>query len=82
MTKAYQVYKGDTNKHGFQEYDLQATYFDKDKALEHCKRIVESDQFKNEHIEESEYGNGKYKSWDARGWDTVTICRLEEIEII
>jgi hypothetical protein len=81
MTKAYQVFKGEEDKHGHQQYDLQATYFDRDRALDHCKQIVEADEFKNEKIEEAEYGNGKYKSWTAIGWTFVTICRLEEIEI-
>ena len=82
MTRAYQVFKGEEDKHGHQRYDLQATYFDRDRALEHCSRIVAADEFKGELIEETEYGNGRYRSWDAIGWSRVTICRLEEIEIL
>jgi hypothetical protein len=30
--KAYQVFSGEDDKHGNQQWDLQATYLDKDKA--------------------------------------------------
>lgn len=81
MTLAYQVFSGDTDKHGHQCYDLQATYFDRDRALEHCQRILAADALKSEHIEPYETANGKYLSWQAIGWDIVTICKMEEIEI-
>lgn len=35
---AYQVYRGEENKHGFQDYELQATYLSKEKALEHAEK--------------------------------------------
>lgn len=80
--KAYQVFKGELNKHGHQEYDLVATYFDKDRALQHCKEIAEGTPLYGDVLEEGEwYGNGKYKSWYAIGWERVTIARFEEIEI-
>ena len=40
MTKAYQVFSGEDHL-GFTYYEHQATYFNRDQALEHCKRIVE-----------------------------------------
>ena len=79
MTKAYQVFTGDDHL-GFTYYEHQATYFNQDQALEHCKRIVESSEFEDENITESTSGNKKL--WHAHGWDIVTICKLEEIEII
>jgi hypothetical protein len=82
MTLAYQVFKGEEDKHGHQRYDLLATYFDKAKALEHCEQVVQADEFKNDHIEQSDYGNGKYTVWTAIGWSYVTICELREIEIM
>lgn len=82
LTKAYQVFKGDIDKHGFQRYDLVATYFDKDKALKHCIELSKEESFQNETIAESEWlGDGKYKSWDVIGWDIITIVKFEEIEI-
>ena len=77
---AYQVFKGEEDKHGHQRYDLLATYFDKAKALEHCKQIVEDDEFKNEYIRVDDYPS--CRSWTAVGGSYVTICELREIEII
>ena len=80
--KAYQVFKGDVSKNGHQTYDLVATYLDKEKALAHCKQIVESTPLYGDILEECEfYGDGKYKSWDAIGWERVTIAQFEEIDI-
>lgn len=80
--KAYQVFKGDTNKHGFQEYELVATYLDKDKAFEHAEKIARETPLMGDVLEfDGWYGEGKYASWSAIGWDRVTISRLEEIEI-
>jgi hypothetical protein len=81
--KAYQVYKGDENKHGFQDYELQATYLSKEKALEHAKKLVdETPLYGDKLIEEDWYGpNKQYKDWTAQGWTFVCICRIEEIDI-
>ena len=80
--KAYQVHKGEENKHGHQDYELQATYLNKEKALEHAKKLVEETPLYGDKLIESDwYGNGKYKSWTAHGWGYVTICLIEEIEI-
>ena len=80
--KAYQVFKGDFDKHGRQYYELDSTYFDKERALQRCKEIVETDEFKNETVIESEwYGEGKYKSWDDHGFEWITLCRMVQIEI-
>ena len=77
--KAYQVFKGELNKHGHQRYDLMATYLSKDKALQHCKEIADATPLYGDVLEEGEYyGNGKYKSW---WWERVTIAQFEEIEI-
>ena len=80
--KAYQVFKGDTDKHGRQIYNLVATYLDKDRALQHCKEIAESTQLYGDTLEEGEfYTDGKYKSWTAIGWERIDIAQFEEIEI-
>jgi hypothetical protein len=80
--KAYQVFKGELDKHGHQRYDLIATYLDKDRALTHCKEIVANTPLYGDTLEEGEfYGSGKFKSWDAIGWERTTIAQFEEIEI-
>ena len=80
--KAYQVFKGDTDKHGRQIYDLVATYLDKEKALQHCKEIAEATPLHGDVLEESEfYANGRYKSWTAIGWERVDIAEFREIQI-
>ena len=81
--KAYQVFKGEDDKHGFQRYDLIATYMDREKALAHCKQIAEAEPLYGDILIEGEfYGGGKYKDWDARGWNIVTLARFTEIDII
>ena len=80
--KAYQVFKGDTDKHGRQMYDLVATYLDKEKALQHCKEIAEATPLHGDVLEESEfYANGKVKSWTAIGWERIDIAEFREIQI-
>lgn len=82
--KIYQVYNGYINKHNFQSYDLEGTYLSKDKALEHANQIVE--KLKHEQPEECDWYIGKdniaRKTWDVKGWDIVTVCMVEEIEVI
>ncbi len=81
--KAYQVFKGELDKHSHQRYDLIATYLDKEKALAHCAQIATDTPLYGDTLEEGEfYGGGKYKSWDAIGWERVTIAQFEEIDII
>lgn len=77
---AYQVYSGDTNKHGFQTYELKATFLDKQKAEELALGIVASTPLFGDTLEETVWIN-KAKYWNALGWDTVTICKINEIEI-
>jgi hypothetical protein len=80
--KAYQVFTGDFDKHGRQYYELIATYFSKERALEKCREIVEADAYKTETIEESGwYHSGRVKEWDVLGWDNITICKFTEIDI-
>ena len=82
--KAYQVYRGEENKHSYQDdYELVATYLSKEKALEHSQKIVdETPLYGDNLIDDGWYGDGKYRSWTAQGWTFVCICRIEEIEII
>lgn len=80
--KAYQVFTGDFDKHNQQDFDLDSTYFDKERALQRCREIIGEDRYENETIEESEwYNDGKSKCWDILGWEWVTVCKFEEIEI-
>jgi hypothetical protein len=80
--RAYQVFKGELDKHSRQQYYLVATYLDKDRALQHCKEIAETTPLYGDTLEEGEfYSHGKYKSWDAIGWERITIAKFEEIEI-
>jgi hypothetical protein len=78
--KIYQVYSGEEDKHGFQREYYVATYVSKEKALEHCERIVEGNKVGDDEIlEEVEGSWGKH--WDAIGWSRVTICALYEREV-
>lgn len=79
--KAYQVFKGDTDKHNNQYFELVATYLDKDKALAHGKQIADSTPLYGDNLEYGEYDNGKCFSWTAYGWSPVTIADVREIDI-
>lgn len=83
--KIYQVYSGDTDKHGRQTEDYLATYLDKEKALEHCRQIVAALVEKGEHIEEGKWGKEDSLEsgiiWTAHGWDYVDVCYLYERSI-
>ena len=80
--KAYQVFKSDTNKHGFEEYELVATYFDKERAFTHAEKIANKTQLMGDVLQfDGWYGEGKCASWSAVGWGIITISKLEEIEI-
>jgi hypothetical protein len=80
--KAYQVFSGEQNKHGNQIYDLVATYLDKDRAIEHARQIAQDTPLYGDILEEGEFfGDGKFKEWDAIGWERVCVSRFQEIEI-
>ena len=81
--KAYQVHSGEENKHGFQTYELQATYLSKEKALEHAERIVNETPLYGDVLTDNGWSsNGKYRDWTVHGWNIVCICRIGEIEIV
>ena len=83
--KIYQVYSGDTDKHGRQTEDYLATYLDRDKALAHCHEIVNKLKLQGEDINEGSWGkeDGIERGiiWTAKGWDYVNICYLYERSI-
>ena len=81
--KAYQVFSGEDDKHGKQQWDLQATYLDKDKALAHCDTIVANQKlYDGDTIEFGGWSKcGKYATWYIHGWEYVGCCRFEEIDI-
>jgi hypothetical protein len=80
---AYQVFKGDCNKHGNQIYELVATYLDIEKAISHCNQIVSSTPLYGDELEEGDYVNNNLivRYWDAVGWERLTICEMRTIQI-
>ena len=81
--KAYQIFKGDVDKHGHQTYELIATYFDKERAFNHAEQIAKETPLMGDTLEfDGWYGEGKYASWSARGWEIIIISQFREIEII
>jgi hypothetical protein len=80
--KAYQVFNGDIDKHDRPYYELLATYFDKDRALHHCRRLAEEEAQRGELVEEHPTKDGKSIGWYAVGWESVGVVKFSEIEII
>lgn len=78
--KAYQVFEGFMNKHGFQNYNLVATYLDECKAKSHTKKLAEVTSLYGDILEMKNYKNAIY--YNAVGWDIVTIAKMETIDII
>lgn len=80
---AYQVFKGDSDKHGRQIYELIATYLDMEKALLHCSEIVAATPLYGDDLDECDYAvnNLGVRCWDAVGWERLTICEMRTIEI-
>ena len=62
--KAYQVFNGDYDKHGRQYYELDSTYFDKERALHRCNEIIGDDEFKNETVVGTV---NQYRDWETGG---------------
>jgi hypothetical protein len=80
--KAYQVFKGDTDKHGHEYFELIATYIDKDKAFLQAEQIARDTPLMGDVLEfDGWYGDGKFASWSAVGWERITVSRFVEIEI-
>ena len=81
--KAYQVFHGENDKHGNQQWDLIATYLNKDKAILHCDTIVATEKlYDGDVIEFNGWSKcGKFATWYVRSWEYTGICRFEEIEI-
>ncbi len=81
--KAYQVFEGEYEEMGdYTHFELVATYLNKERALEHCRKLAEEYPLCGDQLIESDF-NEKYgiKDWDVRGWDIVTIVRFKEIDI-
>lgn len=80
--KIYQVYSGDTDKHGHQTKEYLATYLDKEKALEHCHHVVNKLKLEGEDIQEHKWGKEDSLEcgiiWIAHGWEYVDICYFYE----
>jgi hypothetical protein len=82
VMKAYQVYKGEQDKHGRQHFDLIATYLDKQRALDHAEKIAKETPLYGDILEyDGWYGEGKYCSWSKGGWEITTISQFREIDI-
>lgn len=82
--KIYQIYSGDTDKHGRPTQTYLATYLNRDEALAHCDEIINRLKAEGEIIEEYPWGGEesteKGITWIAKGWDDITICFLYERE--
>ena len=82
MITAYQVFKGDTDKHDRQIWELLGTYLNKDKAEERADKIVSDTELRGDNlIDEGWAKNDLYRIWMAHGWDYIGICKINKIEI-
>ena len=80
---AYQVFKGENDKHDRQMWELEATYTSKDRAQQHADKIVsETKLYGSALVDEGWKHNDSYRVYYAHGWDYVGICKIEAIEII
>jgi hypothetical protein len=79
--KAYQVFEGDFDKHGRQFYELKGTFLSPIKARELANTIIKNTQLYGEEIESITTPTG-ITYWNAVGWEIITICKIEPIEII
>jgi hypothetical protein len=69
----YQVYEGKMNKQDQQIEWHEASYLERQKALDHTTRILE--KYVGETIEEHMSSDG-IKTWSVVGWDRVDVCIL------
>ena len=82
MITAYQVFTGDTDKHGRQTWELLGTYLNKDKAEEHANKIVSETELRGDNLIAEEWAKDDlYRIWMAHGWDNLGICKINKIEI-
>jgi hypothetical protein len=80
--KAYQVFIGETDKHDRQRYDLVATYLDRQRALDHAKKIADETQLYGDNLVDGDFTpDGRHRTWWAQGWEWVGIARFSEIDI-
>ena len=80
--KAYQVFRGDFDKHGRQRFDLVATYLDRQRAIDHTEKIAQETPLHGDVLEfDGWWAENKYCSWSAIGWEKVVLSQFEEIEI-
>ena len=75
----YQVYEGKMNKLDQQIEWHEASYLDKQKALDHITRILE--KYSGETIDEYVFSDGT-KTWSVVGMDRVDVCTLYVRETI
>ena len=78
--KAYQVFKGDTDKHDHQTWELMVTYLSKDRALEYANKMVSETKLYGDTLVVGDWKNDS-QYWYAHGWSYIGICRVDEIEI-
>lgn len=82
MITAYQVFKGDNDKHDRQTWELIGTYLNKDKAEELAHKIVNDTPLYGDKLIDEGWGKDEsYRVWSANGWDYVGICKIKKIEI-
>ena len=80
--KAYQVLKGEMDRHGHQRFELIATYLDKERALDHCEWMAKEISLHSDTLEFDGWDiDNKIASWSVREWEVVILSKFQEIEI-
>ena len=75
----YFVSEGYTDKHDRQVIERKGIFSTKEAAMNVCNLILKKYENQNETIKK--YEHSVYKSWQVVGWDIVTICTYEEVEV-
>ena len=81
--KAYQVYKGGTDKNDNQHFELVNTYSNKDEAITHGGLVAESYRKHGEELVYVEYNYNKCSCWtiyDELGIPLI-VADVREIDI-
>lgn len=85
--KAYQVFSGEINKHGFQKYKLEATFLSLPKAQKFFDAIVDNETKTGEDRVElfpkyDEQGEIIYLVATIQDWEYIDIAKIEKIDIV
>lgn len=85
--KAYQVFSGDINKHGFQTFELEATFLSYHKARKLFDAIVDNETKTGEDKVEmfpkyDEQGEITHLTAIVHDWEYIDIVKIERIDIV